>query len=413
GVSMTDMQRDGNQAIKKAFDEAAKRDGVKVIWQDAQGDPVKQQKDIQKLIEEKMQVVVLQVIDPVAGNDMVRQLFVNNIRVIALETLPVNTPVDGYITSDHSRAGYLQVHYLRELLQAVAQQAKRGMVTKPQPGQQQVAAALKDGKPLQVVVLQGDPDDQRAREITAAVNSELQKLEQAELALSTPHPRWDDQLAKLTMEQLLGDQPNIDVVLANDSKLAMAAVEVLKKKDLAHRVITVGAGASPPAIKALVAGEHDAEVDGRPEILGRLAYDAAVSIAEGKFFQYDKWINNGDHSIPAKIIPPRLIRQENAYLLQERLEGGGQGGGGGEQEGGGDQGGGGGEQEGGGDQGGGEQEGGQGGDKGGKKTILKITTVDGKEVEIEIEGEIKSIKTETKGGGGGGDDQGGGQQGEQ
>ncbi|MBO8138508.1 MAG: substrate-binding domain-containing protein, partial [Desulfotomaculum sp.] len=121
GVSVADMQRDGNQVMKKIFDKAKKQDKAQIAWMDAKGDPNQQMKDIQKLIEEKVKAVILQVTDPSAAPDMVRQLAQNNIKVIALETLPLNTPVDAYITSDHSRTGELQVKYLQTLFQEAQQ----------------------------------------------------------------------------------------------------------------------------------------------------------------------------------------------------------------------------------------------------------------------------------------------------
>ncbi|MTI80528.1 MAG: sugar ABC transporter substrate-binding protein [Firmicutes bacterium] len=446
GVSMADMERDGNQVIKKVFEKAAKEKKAQVTWLDAKGDPSQQQKDIQKLIEEKVKVVILQITDPAIAPDIVRLLQQNNIKVIALETLPVDTPVDGYITSDHSRTGQLQVKYLQTLLEEGSQQLQQGNVVltpqKPQqagqkqgqqgqqqggqqgqqqggqqgqqgqggqqqqmiiPDQQQAAVSLQDGVPMKVVVLQGDNNDQMAREITASVNSALQKVENIDVILSQPHPRWDANLAKSTMQQVLSKTENVDAVLANGSNLAMAAVEVLKQSGMERRVITVGVGATPKAIKAMESGEHDAEVDNRPDMLGRLAFDASMDIAEGKVPQYDTRVNNGDYTVPTKIVPPRLVTQDNLYLLQERMketkqqeegqqqqQGQQQGGQQGQQ----DQ-----QQQQGQNQQGQQQQQQQGqGQQGQQKTTLRITTEEGKVVEVQIDGNVQSIQSQAGGG---------------
>ena len=407
GVSIADMQRDGNAVIKQVFDQAKEKDNVRITWLDAKGDPVQQQKDIQKLIEEKVKVAVLQVTDPAVGSDLVQQLVQNNIKVIALETLPVNTPVDAYITSDHSRTGALQVRYLQTLLQQSSQQLQQdAVVIEPQqpqqqaeqqngqnqqliiPSEQQAAAALQDGLPMKVVVLQGDSNDQMAREITAAVQSGLKETENIDVVLTAPHPRWDENLAKTTMQQVVAENKNIDAVLANDSSLALAAVEVLKEMGMERRVITVGVGGSPKAVKAISAGEHDAEVDNRPDMLAQLAYDAAKAMADGGAFQYDTTVSNGDYTVPAKIVPPRLVHQQNIFLLQDRMNA---------QEGEQDQ-----EeqsqqnqQEQQGEQS--EQQSQQGSQSEQKKTNLRITTDDGKVVEVQIDGEVQSIESDSGG----------------
>lgn len=429
GVSVADMQRDGNKTIKQVFDKFGKKDKAKITWLDAKGDPVQQQKDIQKLIEEKVKVVILQVTDPAIGPGLVKQLAQNNIKVIALETLPENTPVDGYITSDHSRTGYLQVRYLETLLQQAQQQIKQGkVVLNPQPptqtgqqgqgqgqqqgqqkqqmiipAEQQAAVALQDGVPMRVVVLQGDSKDQMAKEITAAVNSALQNLPSIDAVMTAPHPRWDANLVKSTMQQLLATDKKIDAVLANDSSMAMAAVEVLKQLGIERRVITVGAGADPKAIKALISGEHDAEVDNRPDMLASLAYEEAKALAEGKAFSYDTRINNGDYTVPARIVPPRLIQQENVYLLQERMGKKEQQQSKGQQQQGQNQ-----QQQQQGQQQ--SQQNQQSQQQAQKKTTLKITTSEGKVIEVQIDGEVQSIESQSGGAQGGQGQQQGQQQ---
>lgn len=441
GVSVVDMQRNGNEAIKKMLEEQAKKDQAKITWLDAKGDPTQQQRDIQKLIEEKVKVVILQISDPLQGAELVDTLATNNIKVIALESLPYNTPVDAYITSDHSRTGSLQVHYLETLMKQAQQYIEQGQVVLiPQqqsqgqdgqqsggqqqgqqpmtiPAEQQMAVNMQGGKPIKVLVLEGDPNDQMALGITGAVNSELQNIDNVEVVLTQPHPRWDVNLAMGTMQQLLSDKKEFDVVLANDSHLAMAAVEALKQHGQDRRVITVGAGADPKSIKALQQGEHDAEVDNRPDLLANLAYQAAKDLAEDKTFAYNSSVANGNYTVPTKVVPPRLIQQQNLYLLEDRMKKVGKQGQGNKQ-GGQQQSQGQSEQQGGQQQSQGQQQG-QGGQQasgqqqsqqGQKQTTLKITTSEGKMVEVQVDGEVQTIES-SSGGQQSGQQQGGQQQG--
>ena len=382
---------------------------VSIIWLDAKNDPVQQEKDLDKLAGQKVRAVILQPVDPAAGPNLVRKLAQAGIKVIALESLPVNAPLDGLITSDHDRTGELQARYLLSL----AQTRSNG---------------------IRAVVLQGDKNDRAAREIAASLLKHVQDSPAVKVVQVKDHPGGDPQLAAATVEQMvtaLGPGETIDAFVASDSRMALAAAEVLKKRGLAEKVVTIGVGADEKAAKALAAGDHDAEVDIMPDFLAQYAYDAAVGLATTGHWQYDRQIKNGDFDVPAKITPVRLITKDEVYLLEQRwgkLTGqqGQQGQQAQDQQGGqeGQQGGGGKEGQGNSGSGSGgssnssdkQSQSGSGGsgqgEKGKKKTTLKITTRDGKTVEMQIDGEIKRIESVDGGGGQGGGGQQSGQGGE-
>jgi ABC-type sugar transport system substrate-binding protein len=387
-VSVADMERDGNQTIKKTL--TACKEGVDITWLDAKNDPQRQEKDLDELAKKEIKAVILQVVDPVDGSGLIRRLSRNGIKVVALETLPPDVPVDGYVASDHATAGELQARYLLQLAQS-------------------------RGAPVKTVVLQGDKNDQAAIDIVSSIKGVLQNRPEVQMAVVKAHPRGDPVLARATMEQVLeASSSRIDAVLATDSRLAGAAVEVLKERGLAGRVVTVGAGADKQAYKYLASGDHDAEVDLRPDLLGQYACDAAVGLATTGYWQYDRQVKSGNFSVPAKITPVRLITAKDLYLLEERW--GKAGGGDQKQNGKGDKG----RSEkddqknGQGDEGnsdekkdnnGGEDKSEAGKEQGGKnaagkRTTLKITTKEGKTVEVQIDGEVKKIES-TEGGKGG------------
>ncbi|MGC7880135.1 sugar ABC transporter substrate-binding protein, partial [Desulforudis sp. 1190] len=190
--AVADMRRDGTQAMKKAVDQAAKKDRIRVTWLDAKGDPLQQERDVQELIKKKVDAVVIQFVDPVGGDALVRQLQMNRIKVIALETLPPNEPVEGYIASNHRLAGELQARFVVD---------ERG----PNGGN--------------VLILQGDPQDPMAREITDAARSALE--ENGYSVTVESHPRYDPKLVSQTVEKALA-VGNWAAVLANESRMAVA-----------------------------------------------------------------------------------------------------------------------------------------------------------------------------------------------
>ncbi|MGQ9755008.1 MAG: sugar ABC transporter substrate-binding protein [Desulfotomaculales bacterium] len=368
GFALADMRRDGNRVLKTEVTRRAGKDRVRVLWRDAKNDPVQQESDIETLLKQKVKVVVLQPVDPRAAPALVRRLATARTRVITLETLPANSPLDGYVASDHTRAGELAARFVTERLPA--------------------------GKPARVLLLQGDTADSMAREIAAAARAALGGVASLSVEASE-QPRYDPAAAGSAVQQALAKGP-VDAVIATDSRLIVGALDLLRTRDLLERVLTVGVGANRNALGALLAGEHDAEVDVRPDLLGRYLYDAALGLARDGRWNYDTRVSSGDYSIPARIVPVRLIRPENTFLLEEQLKGvsppprnkkrpsgeGGQG------------------QSSGQGQGGAEGE----GAAGQRKTKLRITTQEGKTVEVKIEGEVKKIESTPAGGpaGGGG-----------
>lgn len=432
-VSLADMSRDGNKTIQQLMKERGRKEQLDITFMNAGNDPLEQEKHIDRMVQEKVRAAVIQFVDPREGPRMVQKLKQENIKVVALQNLPENTPVDAYIASDHTRAGELQVRCVQEALLMAAQVdgGRQGGGQQGQQGSQQgggqqgqqggdrqqgsnqgqqgqdparvtqaldpaVAFQLPQKRPLQVLVLQGDSRDQSSRQITAANIEAIEASPDLSLLKVQEHPYWDPSPANAVLAEFMASGQQPDVVLANDSSLAMAAVEFFKQAGMDKRVITIGVGADEKSSMGIMNGEHEGEVDPMPEMLGQYALDAASDLAENEHWQFDRRVQNGDYDVPAKIIPVRLIGKNNIYLLQDRwkkLK---------EQQ----------------EQQGSQQQGQQGGNRQGQQnrqgsqggTTLKITTEEGKIMEVQIDGTVKKIESTE---GGGNQQQGGQEQGQQ
>lgn len=418
GVSLASMQFDGNKSIKQFIDQRKKQNNVDIVWMDAQMDPAKQEKDVEQLIKQKVRAIVLQVVDPMEGAKLVDKISQAKIKVIGLETLPVNAPLDGYIAADHVRAGELQgLMVLKNSAsgssqqggQSTGQQGSQGQGgNQGQQGQQGGQAQSKN-----VLILAGDPGDPVAAQIATAAEN---VLKQGQFKVKVTHlPKADPELAQMTVQESLKSSKPA-AILSTNGPMADAAVQVLKKQGLDKQVITVGVGADQKNSQALTSGEHDAEVDTNPEQLANFALEAALDLVKKGSWNSDSRVQNGNFDIPARIVPVRLIQKDQAYLLADRWgnlkKEQGQQKQQSEQQG---------SSQGGGSSGEGSSAGGSGGSSGqgssqtkGKKTKVKITTQDGKVMEVEVEGEVKAIQSEgtEKGkhpGGGQQSNQGGGE----
>lgn len=387
-IAVADMQWDGMQIMREAIDKRSKKEQVEVAWLDAGNNSQEQKVQLEKLMkktsQQQVKAVVLQPVDPLQSASLVKDLAKANIKVVALESLVPDAPLDGYITSDHIQAGQLQVRF------ALNSSGPRGIA--------------------RILILKGMVRDTASQEIAAAIRGSVGPNIQV-TEIECPGNNQDD--AETKVRQVLTDK-RIDAILATDSRLALGAAQALKAAGLKNGVVTAGVGAGKEAALALAVGEHNAEVDTMPELMGQYIYDAAVSLAKTGHWQNDTLVNNGNYILPAKIIPVRLIDKANVYLLEQRW-GKEMKGKGGPQKVEGDGGSSSGDSESGGsgDSGGAGSEGGQAKEEEKTaKTKLRITTQDGKTVEVDIPGEVKKIESASEGqerGKGSGGQQGGSQ----
>lgn len=437
GVSLASMEYDGNQSIKKFMQERSKKDKVQIVWTDAKMDPAQQEKDIDKLIKQKVKVIVLQTVDPQEGAKLVDKIVQAKIKVVGLETLPFNAPLDGYVASDHVRAGELEGRFVLNLMNGQPPQGGQGGNQQQggQGGGQQQGGQTQDGQGggqqqgeqgqqggqqnqqqslaaknnVKVLILKGDPYDPVSQLIATGAQDTLKQSKNIEEIKVIEHPKGDPELAQMTVQNALKNG-TVDAILATDGRMANAAVSVLRSEGLDKQVVTVGVGADQKNSESLSAGQHDAEVDIMPELLANFALEAALDLSDKDTWNYDTRVQNGNFDIPAKIVPVRLIDSSQVHLLEERWgklkkeeQGQQQQQQGGQQQGGQEQG-----QQGGSQQQGGQGQGGQGQGGQGQKTKLRIVTQDGKVMEVEVNGEIQKIEQEGGGQGGQQGQQGGG-----
>ncbi|WP_333870290.1 substrate-binding domain-containing protein [Desulforamulus putei] len=409
GVSLASMEFDGNQSIKKFMQERSKKDKVQLVFTDAKMDPGQQEKDVDKLIKQKVKAIILQTVDPREGAKLVDKIMQAKIKVVGLETLPFNAPLDGYVAADHVRAGELEGRFVLNQMNGQGQgnqgggQQQGGQGQGSQgSGQQQSGQGQQGGQQNQqqspaaknnvkVLILKGDPHDTVSQLIATAAKDVLQQSKNIAEIKVIEHPKGDPEMAQMTVMNTLKSGA-VDAILATDGPMANAAVSVLRSEGLEKRVITVGVGADRKNSQSLAAGQHDAEVDIMPELLANFALEAALDLANKGTWNNDTRVQNGNFDIPAKIIPVRLIDKSQVHLLearwgklkkeeQQKQQQGQQDN---QQQGSA------GEQSAEGQSQGVSGQGGQG--QQGKKTKLKIVTQEGKVMEVEVEGEIQKIE---------------------
>lgn len=379
GASMATLEGDGYSTFQKTVDKGAKKEKAKVTWKDAKNDPLEQAVNVDELIKAKVKAVIFHAVDPTQSSKLVKKLIQGKIKVLALERLPLNVQLDGFVVPDFRRAGELQGDYL-------------------------VTSGVKGS----VLVLSPSKEETSSTDLWEGFQSEIAGQGITPIRVIIPAiARVDTATDRVTAA--LKANTGVKAIVAQSGTITDALMAAMKEQPGSDKIVTVGIGAGKAAATAMAMKKHDAEVDTRPDFMGDQALKAIMLLAKGKTLEYDNLVRNDNIDVPTRVIPVRLITRDNLYLLEERWKkelkkakeqqkkskSGSSGGGGGSK----------------GSGGGGS--GGSGGDKGksgGQKTMVKITTKEGKTMQVEVEGEITKIETQGGGGGkaGGGGKSGGG-----
>ncbi|MHB1418265.1 MAG: sugar ABC transporter substrate-binding protein [Bacillota bacterium] len=391
GVSISSEPGDGGKIMQKILSKSAKQKKVQLNFKDAHQDPIQQIQDVESFIKKKVKAIILQPADTATGAEIAQRVAREGIKLIGINDLPPDTPMDGFVTPDYVRIGELQAQFILD-----AQSPRTGTASNTVDGKKpevNISKKLK-GKKVLVFKVDGDPVSEQ---ITAGALGKLADNPQLQIVTRTI-PRTPD--VALAVTGILQEQKPAAVLAPND-QLVMAIVEALRAQNRSLEVVTVGAGAGSKAIQAMSAKELDAEGDTRPDLVIQNAFQAALDLVQDGRWDFQRHITNGIYDIPAKVIPVRLIREDNMFLLQERLGKpvGGQAQGGGSSKGSGSDGG---SSSTGSNSGGqkGSQSGSssdtQGGGKGSKMKVI-VKTKEGKTIEMEIDGEVEKIQVQKAG----------------
>jgi ribose transport system substrate-binding protein len=93
---------------------------------------------------------------------------------------------------------------------------------------------------------------------------------------------WEEAKAAEIAQNVLTANPDINAVFVAHDPGAVAALSVIKQKDLLDQVILVGFDAIPIALKAIEAGEMEATVRQDPARMGREGVELAVKVIQGE-----------------------------------------------------------------------------------------------------------------------------------
>lgn len=284
GVSVATMQEAVYSFMQQAMLDRKNADGVEIVWVSAENSEAKQMSDVNGLLSQGIDVLILHAVNTATARELVSRATEAGVRVVAMDRLPTGAPVRLYVTADSRKAGRLQAEYL------VRRLGDRG----------------------KVIILEGEEGNSVARDITEGNLDILKSHAQIQIVLRQPHKNWARDLAMQTTGDVLDRfKGDIQGILANNSGMAMGAVEALAKHKHGQKIVVVGSDADRDACGAILDGSLAADIDKRPYELGLAAYQSALQIIRNVPVTSDTRVANAGVEVEVKWTPVHLIEQEN------------------------------------------------------------------------------------------------------
>lgn len=299
GKNVTDTQEEQKIQIGMSFDSfvierwqrdrdifvsTAKELGAEVNVQNANGDLEEQKKQIDYLIEKKMDVIVIICIDSDGLKSSVEKAKEAGIKVIAYDRLITNADVDLYISFDNTRVGAMMSQAL-------------------------VDNGLSGGT---VLMLGGSPTDNNV----SLVEAEFQRVmneNDVQILDSFHADGWLAELAADYMYENIDIVSEADAIMCGNDDIASRVVPVLAEKRLAGKVLVVGQDADLEACQRIVEGTQLMTVYKPVEKLAQRAAEYAVALVQEENISGEDIIiiDNGAFQIPYVGIEPVSVTENN------------------------------------------------------------------------------------------------------
>lgn len=292
GVSLPTQRDTGWVRYKKAFDALSKSTpGVKVSTQAADQDANAQASIVDNLLVSKIDVLILAPQDAAAAASLVDAAHKVGVKVIALDRLITNAPVDLYISFDNEKVGELQGQYLTS-------RAETG----------------------NYIILSGAPTDNNSKIFLDGAMKYIAPLEKSgkiKIIMKQPIDDWQPAVAQRLVENALTkNNNNVQAILAPNDNTAGGVIEALATqkfagKRLAGNVFVTGQDAEPAAITRIINGTQSMTVFKDQTKLAEIAYKAAIALARGKTPETTTTITNGQYKVPAYYMTPIVVDKTN------------------------------------------------------------------------------------------------------
>ncbi|MFJ4713069.1 substrate-binding domain-containing protein [Streptomyces sp. NPDC088785] len=247
--------------IEQQVSELTDRKG-KFVYANADQDPDLQSRQLQKMIDEKVDTIIVDAVDAHTIAASVKKAKDAGIHVIAYDRL-AEGPVDAYVGFDNDLVGQTQ-------------------------GKELVAAIGTDkGKRAQVVMINGSPTDPNAAAYKKSARAEMEST--VTVAKSYDTVAWKPQNAKANMEQAIAalGAGNIAGVYSANDGMAAGVIAALKQAGVTKMPPITGQDAELAAVRRILTGDQYMSVYKPYPDEAATAAEMAVRVAQGRDIEFE------------------------------------------------------------------------------------------------------------------------------
>ncbi len=256
---------------------AADHGNVVLDVMDAQEDVIRQQDQVNTMIQKGIDVLVVVPVDTSAVQGIEAAAKAANLPLIYVNRNPYpaeNAPEGVYFIGANSiLEGETQMEYVGKVLNG-------------------------EGN---IVILMGILSNEASINRTQGVHNVIKAKYPNMKVLAEETGNWQQDQGMTVMENWItayGDQ--INAVVSNNDNMVLGAINALESAGMNDKVVTIGIDATVDALQAILAGRMNATVLQDPVAQGRGAVDMSVKLM------------NGEKLPPITKLPAQLITKENA-----------------------------------------------------------------------------------------------------
>lgn len=263
--------------------------GARVLVTHANNDTALQIKQIDRLIKERVDVLVIVPHDARQVAAAVTRAKKAGIRVVSYDRLVRNAPLDLYISFDNVKVGELMATYL--------------------------VRTLPTGR---YVIINGAPTDNNCYMFNAGYKKILEKPSikpRFQLIYEGWTEDWRPEAAYQIMQDLIAHGKAFDAVIAANDSLAGAVIEALAEQRLAGHVLVIGHDADLSACQRIVEGTQAMTIYKPIQTLATRAADLVYAMGRGETIKPNSRIFNGQQTIPAEIIEPVAVDRRHMQII--------------------------------------------------------------------------------------------------
>ncbi|WP_248797766.1 sugar ABC transporter substrate-binding protein [Pseudomonas sp. MWU13-2105] len=279
GVSMSQFDDTWLTYLRESMDQKAKSmpDGVKLQFEDARGDVVKQLSQVESFVSQKVDAIIVNPVDTAATRKITDAAVKAGIPLVYVNRRPDDLNLPKGVTtvaSNDLEAGQMQMQYLAEKM---------------------------NGKG-DIVILLGDLANNSTTNRTKGVKEVLAKYPGIKIEQEQTGTWLRDKGMTLVNDWLTQGR-KFDAVVANNDEMAIGASMALEQAGVKKgSVLIAGVDGTPDGLRAVKKGDMAVSVfqDAKGQAVGSL--DAAVKMAKHEPVEQAVWV-------PYRLITPENVAQ--------------------------------------------------------------------------------------------------------